>query len=129
MIIKEGFCDCCGAARNGNCLPGYRLYLSADGTYYPCKRIPHVKKFEIGNVNDGIDVNKVMHILYTDYLKTKDSCQSCWAIRFCDLCYGKTLMTDDLKALCQECRDYHETSIQHNLEMFENQLFDFKKLA
>ncbi len=70
---------------NGICPPGLqRVFVDADGNLHICEKGNH--HFPIGNIKTGFDVDKIF--LYIDeYIKTTDSCENCWAIRFCKDCY------------------------------------------
>ena len=71
----------------GPCVPGgTRWYVNTDGEYYPCERVPETEEFRIGDVCDGIDVQKILS-LYDRYIEKSKKCDGCWAIRLCGRCY------------------------------------------
>ncbi len=71
----------------GPCMPGaMRLFVNAEGIFYPCERVNEENcMLQIGNVEEGIDVQKAEHILNFDE-KRKDICRNCWAFRRCSQC-------------------------------------------
>ena len=68
-------------------MPGaMRLFVNAEGIFYPCERVNEENcMLHIGNVEEGIDVQKAEHILNFDE-KRKDICRNCWAFRRCSQC-------------------------------------------
>ncbi|SHK27108.1 uncharacterized protein SAMN02745163_03536 [Clostridium cavendishii DSM 21758] len=71
----------------GPCIPGaQRLFLNADGDFYPCERVSETSEaVKIGNIENGLDTNKVLNILNIGKI-SEENCKNCWAIRFCSLC-------------------------------------------
>lgn len=70
----------------GTCIPGYfKLFVNAKGYFYPCENTPECEDTCIGNVVDGIDVNRATALLNIGTL-TKNDCINCWAVRFCSMC-------------------------------------------
>lgn len=87
----------------GPCIPGtQRLFLNAFGEFYPCEKVSETSSItRIGNIEDGLDLNRVRQILNVGKL-TEGKCKNCWAIRFCNQCIasadsGKG-MEKDIKA-------------------------------
>ena len=80
---------------NGQCVPGVRrLFVTIDGSIYPCEKIVENKTFCIGNINDNkddkIDVDQARKILNSATI-TQDNCKKCWAFRFCEMCVSHCL--------------------------------------
>ncbi len=73
---------------NGICIPAMRsLFVSADGTYFPCEKLYDYQDMKIGDIDSGIDVKKI-----ADYIDEYSSimisdCQKCWAFRMCSECF------------------------------------------
>lgn len=80
---------------NGTCNAGQkRTFVSIDGNYYPCEKIGQLSGFEIGNINDGINLKKSWQI-YNDYLKiSKEDCLKCHFGNLCDFCYAVAIDKD-----------------------------------
>lgn len=68
-------------APGGPCIPGARrLFVSTDGTMYPCERVSEVSEpMKIGNVFDGFDVDKAKALLNVASI-TADKCKNCYAV-------------------------------------------------
>lgn len=75
---------------SGPCTPGvHRLFLNADGFFYPCEKINESSELmKIGHIDSGFDINKVRKILNLGQVNS-ESCKNCWAIRFCTICAAK----------------------------------------
>ena len=73
------FLPCTGA-----CVPGRKLFVECDGTIHICERVND--KFPIGNVEKGLDFNKVREVMikYQGILK---NCCDCPIKRVCSECY------------------------------------------
>lgn len=80
---------------SGPCVPGLkRVFVGADGRFFPCERIDERSAVAcIGNVVDGIDVQKSKRLLNIGRL-TPDECRACWASAFCTVCAARSLDTE-----------------------------------
>lgn len=58
------------------------LTISAQGDIYPCQRFVGVENFVIGNLDHGIDSQRVFDI-FCNFEATRRSCNSCWATFLC----------------------------------------------
>ena len=71
---------------SGPCVPAVRrLFVNADGEFFPCEKIDSDPSCRIGTLSDGIDIEKAAEILNIGRLSQQE-CKSCWAIRFCTMC-------------------------------------------
>ena len=72
---------------NGCCVPGCRkLFVDVHGDFRPCERVGQA--FVIGNIRDGLDLDR-MRALASDYVDmSSDDCATCWAARLCALCFA-----------------------------------------
>lgn len=73
----------------GICVPGQRkLYVRWDGAFFPCERVPEYRSLQIGNRQEGLDVEKAYR-LCTDFAElTANECAQCWAVRLCrEICF------------------------------------------
>lgn len=80
---------------NGQCVPGVRrLFVTVDGSIYPCEKIVENNVFCLGNINDikddKIDKDKALRILNSATITQKE-CKKCWAFRFCEMCVSHCL--------------------------------------
>ena len=62
----------------GPCMPGARkLFVDIYGNFYPCEKISEEKCFQIGNLWDGFDKERIKELLNVAKY-TEDECKSCW---------------------------------------------------
>lgn len=94
----------------GPCMPGQnKLFVDVYGVIRPCEKVGELcEPMIIGNVRDGIDIQKIVDLLNVGKL-TKDECLNCWAIRLCKQC---AMFADDTKTLCRnkkilECKNQY----------------------
>ncbi len=112
----------CGA---GNWIVSFGI----DGYIYPCNRLVGHEKFRIGDLENGIDKEKVKKI-FVDFLEASKNCNSCWAVARCKgrCFYERINKQDEMKEVPEElCEIYRETladslvfSHQVKKEMKEN---------
>lgn len=83
------------AHHGGPCIPGgKRLFLNADGIFYPCERVSECSDvMKIGDIESGINLEKAETILNVGKI-SGEQCKNCWAFRYCDICAAEA---DDLK--------------------------------
>lgn len=111
----------------GPCIAGVRrLFVNVDGKMYPCERVSEKSKaMNIGNLDEGLDYDKVRAILNVGRI-TKEKCLKCWAFHFCTMCAG---YADDTEKLSPEKKLRQCESVKFNtLEEFKDicMLKDFK---
>lgn len=72
---------------NGPCIPAIkRLFVSVDGVFYSCEKVPEYDELSIGNLKDGFNISKILEMMNIGKL-TEEKCKRCWAMRFCNICY------------------------------------------
>lgn len=80
----------------GPCMPGARkLFVDIYGNFYPCEKISEEKCFQIGNLWDGFDKERIKELLNVAKY-TEDECKSCWAFAYCTTCAASMIETDKL---------------------------------
>lgn len=57
--------------------------VSYEGNVYPCSRFEGEKKFLIGNINTGIDINKINELIKEINITNKEKCLKCWMRNVC----------------------------------------------
>lgn len=74
-------------APGGPCIPGQlRLFSDYQGNLYPCERVSETSPvMQIGNIYDGFNYDKVVHLLNIGRL-TENQCKHCWAFKYCSIC-------------------------------------------
>ena len=72
---------------SGPCIPGaMRLFVSTDGTLYPCERVNEDSEImKIGHVDTGFDFEKIDKLINVGKL-TEEECIRCWNFLNCNLC-------------------------------------------
>ena len=71
------------------CIPGLkRTFVSVDGDYFICEKDDQNKNHIIGNVNMGIDYEKVIQLGQEARQFHEEHCTECWAVRFCPMCFA-----------------------------------------
>lgn len=69
---------------SSTCIPGIRRsFVTVNGDYLPCERVPESNYLKIGNVREGIDVSKVREI-YKEWVECNaNECRLCWCVHLC----------------------------------------------
>lgn len=95
--VANGLADT--GAPGGPCIPGQRrLFLNADGDFYPCERVSELTDvMKIGNIREGFYYDKAAAILNVGSI-TAEKCKNCYAITHCQLCAKCAAEGDHLSA-------------------------------
>ena len=104
----------------GPCLPGVRkLFLSADGFFYPCEQVSESSKASLlGSLESGLDLEKAGALLNLERY-TPEMCRDCWAYRYCNICIARA---DDGERISAS---YIGRSCAFMRESVENDLLDY----
>ena len=139
---------------NGNwCGAGKMLAIDAAGNFYPCTRFAHYSlrnkpAWIIGNINDGIDQNKLRPFLTLDRLtQSSEECINCEVASGCAWCQGENYDTAETHTIYQRstaiCKMhkarvrannyywnklYRKLELEGNKEEFENQKIKVKEI-
>ncbi|MCD6505133.1 radical SAM protein [Candidatus Poribacteria bacterium] len=102
----------------GICIPGHRkMLVTADGLYYVCERVycsgNKDDLYCIGDVENGINYEKVFRLIEEYSSLTELDCCRCWALRLCQVCFSAlTPIEEDVRmdpgekrAVCREARE------------------------
>ena len=94
-----------------HCVPGTRrTFVSAEGNYFTCERVAPCREQIIGNVKDGVCLEKVMALLDKWSQANRDQCRYCWCLPLCGVgCLATVgndgiLRPDDKKKACAQHR-------------------------
>lgn len=109
-IHKRGAAVGCGA--------GYSIAISAHGKIYPCQGLVGMDEFLIGDINNGINVDKRREFIYNK-INFERKCNTCWARTLCRAaCIAAAFVdetVDDIHAepteRCELYRKYIETGL------------------
>ena len=115
----------------GICQPGQlKLLLSTEGRYYPCEKIFYTNSDDdiscIDNIEDGIDVDKVIRLIEQYCALTEEDCVRCWLNRMCPVCFAlitpsndKELTPEDKKQVCAGIRTQMHYALKGFCEIME----------
>lgn len=86
---RQKFLNVCNFYEHGcgNCLPGDKLYVTTDGRISICEKVLS-SNFSFGNVETGLDLNKVNEIIAKYNQKVISKCKDCIISRLCSQCYS-----------------------------------------
>lgn len=89
---------------HGNaCIPGDKIAVDSEGDFYICEKA--TQQYKIGNVQYGIDWDKVSE-LTNKFIKLRNQhCGDCNVSRLCDACYVHFMKNDDLEFNHSFCID------------------------
>lgn len=91
----------------GQCVLGAsRLYLSADGAFYPCEKVAGHSFARIGTIETGIDTDRVADLIKQFYEMAAKRCSGCWMSSRCSACIALACSGDklDMKKYSHYCR-------------------------
>lgn len=110
---RSAFLDVC--APGGPCVPGEgRIMVTVDGKFILCERVSEIAEpMIIGNLRDGIDMNKVFALLNIAQ-STSEVCKNCWAFSHCHLCakYSEKGGKLSPETRLSHCRDSRQGALQ-----------------
>lgn len=103
----------------GFCVPGVRKdFVTTDGRIIVCEKVDESKEiFEIGDVYNGIDINKIRRLV-DETLKSLEKCKGCWAAKFCKMCFKDILNIND--DFCEKSRKDVESELGYYLDHVNN---------
>ena len=101
---------------NGPCVPGVvRLFLSTDGTFYPCEKSPEKSCVSIGSLEKGLNIDKIIKFANICQI-TEEQCRKCWAMRLCSMCVIKTIDHEkNFVSICEKmtyCQNAKKTILE-----------------
>ncbi|MEO0185832.1 MAG: radical SAM protein [candidate division WOR-3 bacterium] len=89
---------------NGCCIPGLRkIFVNTDGRIYPCERV--MMAYNIGNIDSGIEIDKIMNIAKEYIMYSEDDCINCWAAKGCGACFSTAVKNNrfDIERKRERC--------------------------
>lgn len=106
----------CGSAifPGGFCIPGIRKdFVTTDGKIIVCEKVDESQEiFEIGDVYNGIDINKIERLVNAT-MKSLAKCKDCWAAKFCKTCFKDVPNIND--DYCEQARKDVEMELGYYL--------------
>lgn len=100
----------------GSCVPSDKIFVSVEGEFYTCERVPPTDISNIGNVNNGLNFNKIIKII-DKFNKKLDKCSTCYMSNFCQKCYKQFIDDIDFKPATDICQN-----IENEISFFSNAL-------
>lgn len=104
---------------SGSCIPiNKKLFVKDNGNFYFCERVNENDKENIvGNVDEGIDVKKIMNLYekMTDVF-SHQNCGECWAVHFCTFCFRDIKSINDDS--CEKMREQIQNEFIRFIEQF-----------
>ncbi len=103
----------------GFCIPGVRKdFVTTDGRIIVCEKVDESQEiFEIGDVYNGIDINKIKRLV-DETLKSVEKCKYCWAAKFCKICFKDILNINH--DFCEKSRKDVERELGYYLDHVSN---------
>jgi len=103
----------------GFCIPGIRKdFVTTDGRIIVCEKVDENQEvFEIGDVYKGIDINKIDRLV-NKTLESLEKCKSCWAAKFCKICFKDILNING--DFCEKAREEVERELGYYLDQVSN---------
>lgn len=86
-----------------------------DGYIYPCNRVVGNEYFRIGDIENGLNKDKMAKIL-CQYLKSTKDCNSCWAEPLCKRrCFHQRMCKNGFTQIPEELCDIYRNSFAESL--------------
>lgn len=106
----------------GYCRPLLKkTFVDTDGNYFLCEKFHQIENNRYGNVDVDVNVEKVLKLNSEVDKLINEKCRSCWANRFCDICYIS--LGDDITKKCESIQNESENIlkliVKNNLIMEE----------
>lgn len=115
--------------QNGCCVPGARkIYVKPNGDIKVCEKIGTSPT--IGNIETGVDVQKVQRIFVEEYKAASlNDCSKCWAINMCQRCFADcyTETAIDIKRKREYC-DAAVDVCKENLSIYYSILEEYPEM-
>jgi len=118
---------------NGCCFPGLKkIFVNTNGDIHPCEKVGNA--YNIGNIDKGLDLNKIKNML-TQYLSASEThCIKCWAAKICGICFSHAVKNHkfDFERKKENCHlilsGLHDELVTYATILENNpQAFDFVK--
>lgn len=93
----------------------FSCFINVDGDLYACEKF--CGEFSIGNVSDGIKLDKACGQLESFTTRKNNHCSTCWAQRFCRMCMTSLNYKDEeIKLMCNMERDTIDLALRYFCE-------------
>lgn len=68
------------------------IFVSLNGNIHCCNKVDY--SFPIGDIHDGLDVDKLTNIYKNYHQKVNDKCSDCWAYTYCKMCPAMVIYSE-----------------------------------
>lgn len=115
---------------SGPCVVGSRrMFVTVDGDFYPCEKLPEIEKVKIGTLEDGFDIKKIRELMNIGKL-TEEKCKNCWAFQFCYSCVAACITEEGVSKSyreysCENVKTYAKSVLKDICILIENG-YDFQ---
>ncbi len=110
---------------NSICIPGEnKLFVNTKGEFFICEKLDSYT--EIGNLENGLDVNNIIRIIDEYSKNCNEFCLDCWLVRLCPLCFkdairGNVFDEEMKKQKCEEVKiSYSKAFKEYNMILEKN---------
>ena len=116
------------------CFPGFtRRFCDINGNYRVCERVDNSSMFVLGNVFDGLDVDKLHKTL--ELRRHFGDCGNCTSLKTCDICFARMANCDGgdagydplFDSQCQRTRLANLKQLRTYTEVMEKNLQAFQQ--
>jgi len=92
----------------GLCTPGAdKLLVTPDGNLYVCEKVDGNDNMKIGDIDSGVNMEKVIRGMHLFYEFLGKECSNCWLSRLCSVCYAHCVYN--------HCLDHSKRRLNCNL--------------
>ena len=102
----------------GYCRPFIKkTFVATDGKYYMCEKFDQKETNAYGDVEEDININKIMALNGKINEFMNEHCTRCWANRFCNICYVNLVSSpaEKCKQIQNESKELLKLIIKENI--------------
>lgn len=118
------------------CVPGAdKVFVNTEGTFYICERLEGNRNMRIGDIESGVDINRVCKMISDFDTMGNNDCCSCWLLRICHMCFAHVVHNHEYDIekrhlVCETMRKhYHDMLSLYCSTMEKNpKAFDFLEI-
>ena len=120
-LLKNRKKGCLNIYQGNSCSIGDKLCVAPDGRIYICEKAN--QELSIGDINGGLDLNKINEIYAKFYDIKKKNCINCPVSRLCDVCFVHFIKNNNLSFNKEFC-DKRKKSYIRALELIYTKIFE-----
>lgn len=104
--------------KSGCCVPGDKIFVYQDGRYGICEKVC-IDGIDIGNVDNGLDIEKIKNYMKFFDEATQKKCKECPISQLCSLCYVNLNKEGELALDNEFC----ENQKRYIIDMFKDIIY------